>query len=96
MQGPAGAVVNHVATQCQDQERLLEEAKQDLEEAKQDLEGAKWDLEVFKKAYYILEQEKQALSDEIHQLKVRLFPPTYNVKPFADVACHKLIQCLVT
>lgn len=62
-----GAIVNHVTTQCQDQGRLLEEAKRDLE--------------VFKKAYYKaeremhdheerFEQEKQALSDEIHQLKV--------------------------
>ena len=75
-QGLAGAVVNHVTTQWQDwQESFLEEARRDLEETKQDLEGAKRDLEVFKKAYYILEQEKQALSDEIHQLKVRLFPP---------------------
>ena len=64
--------MDHVATQCQDQGRLLEEAKRDLE--------------VFKKAYYKAERdmhdreerfelEKQALSDEIHQLKVRLFPP---------------------
>ena len=69
--GPAGAIVNHVTTQCQDQGRLLEEAKRDLE--------------VFKKAYYKaeremhdreerFEQEKQTLSDEIHQLRVRLFP----------------------
>jgi hypothetical protein len=70
--GSAGAVVNHVTTQCHDQGRLLEEAKRDLE--------------VFKKAYYKAERdihdrderfelEKQALSDEIHQLKVRLFTP---------------------
>lgn len=68
---PAGAIVNHVTTQCQDQGRLLEETKRDLE--------------VFKKAYYKaerdmhdreawFEQEKQTLNDEIHQLKVRLFP----------------------
>jgi len=64
--------VNHVTTQCQDQGLLLEETKRDLE--------------VFKKAYYKaeremhdrearFEQEKQAWNDEIHQLKVRLFPP---------------------
>lgn len=81
--GSAGAIVNHVATQCQDQGRLLEEAKRDLE--------------VFKKAYYKaeremhdreerFEQEKQALSDEIHQLKVRLFPLTFNTKSSATVS----------
>lgn len=66
--GSVGAIVNHVTTQCQDQGRLLEETKRDLE--------------VFKKAYYkaerdmdYLEQEKQALNDEIHQLRVRPFPP---------------------
>jgi len=61
--------VNHVTTKCQDQGRLLEEANRDLD--------------VFKKAYYRAEREmqdykvkieleKQNLSDEIHQLKVRL------------------------
>ena len=69
--GPVGAIVNHVAAQCQDQGRLLEEANRDLE--------------VFKKSYYRAErdlhdhlarfnQEKQVLNDEIHQLKVRFFP----------------------
>ena len=70
MRGLAGAIVDHVTIQCQDQGRLLEEAIRDLE--------------VFKKAYYKaehdmrdrearFEQEKQALSDEIQQLKVRAF-----------------------
>lgn len=63
--------MNHVTIQCRDQGRLLDEANRDLE--------------VFKKAYYKaerdmhdhqarFEQEKQALYEEIHQLKVRLFP----------------------
>ena len=71
MRGSVGAIVNHVTTQCQDQGRLLEEAKRDLE--------------VFKNAYYKavhdmrdheakFGQEKQALNDEIYQLKVRLPP----------------------
>jgi len=71
MRGSVGAIVNHVTTQCQDQRQLLEEANRDLD--------------VFKKAYYKaereiqdreakFEQEKQALSDEIYQLKVRLSP----------------------
>ena len=64
--------MNHVTTQCQDQGRLLEEAKRDLE--------------VFKSAYYKavheihdnearFGQEKQALNEEIHQLKVKSSPP---------------------
>jgi hypothetical protein len=68
--GPAGAIVNHVTAQCQDQGRLLEEAK--------------CDPEVFKKAYYKaerdmhdreerFEREKQALNDEIRELRVRAF-----------------------
>ena len=72
MRGSVGAIVNHVTTQCQDQGRLLEEANRDLD--------------VFKKAYYRAEREmqdykakfeleKQSLSDEIHQLKVRQSPP---------------------
>ena len=71
MRGPVGALVNHVTIQCRDQGRLLEEASRDLD--------------VFKKAYYKaerdthdrearFEQEKQALYNEIHQLKVRLLP----------------------
>ena len=85
IRGPAGAIVNHVTIQCQDQGRLLEEAIRDLE--------------VFKKAYYKaehdmrdrearFEQEKQALSDEIHQLKVRVF--IYHIQPEAFDGCFKL------
>lgn len=95
--GPAGAVVNHVATQCQDQGRLLEEAKRDLE--------------VFKKAYYEterdmhdrvgrFEKEKQALRDEIHQLKVRTIPPTH-IQHDVFGGCfklprHTLMPCMTT
>ena len=72
MYSPAGAVVNHVITGCQDQGRLLKEAKRDLE--------------VFRKAYYKAEREaqdrearfeleKEALEDEIRRLRVRIFPP---------------------
>ncbi|KAF9645684.1 hypothetical protein BDM02DRAFT_3101039, partial [Thelephora ganbajun] len=68
IRGPAGAIVNHVTAQYQDQGRLLEETKRDLE--------------VFKKAYYKaesemhdrearFEQERQALADEIYHLKAR-------------------------
>ena len=71
MRGPAGAVVDHVTTQCRDHRRLLEEATRDLE--------------VFKKAYYKAEREihdrdarfedeKRVLNDKIHQLEVRLIP----------------------
>ena len=71
MLGSAGAIVNHVTTQCQDQGQPLEDAKSDLE--------------AFKKAYYKAEremqdhaakfgQEKQALHYEIHQLKVSHSP----------------------
>ena len=86
MWGPAGAIVNHVTAQSQDQERLLGEAKRELE--------------AFKKAYYKaegemhdreerFEQEKQALNDEIHQLKVRFFPPAQYE---AFCGRHKLID----
>jgi len=76
--GSVGAIVNHVTTQCQDQGRLLEEAKRDLE--------------VFKKAYYKaeremddLEKEKQTLNNEIHQLRVRPFPPSYSTRSLLRV-----------
>jgi len=83
MRGPVGAIVNHVTTQNLDQGRLLEDTKRDLE--------------VFKKAYYKAERdmhdreerfelEKQALSDEINQLRVRLFPSTFNTKSSAGVS----------
>jgi len=66
--GLAGAIVDHVTTQCQDQGQLLEEAQRDLG--------------VFKKAYYraeheihdlwkTFEQEKQVLNDEIRRLRER-------------------------
>jgi len=78
MRGSAGAIVNHVTSQYQDQGRLLEEATRDLD--------------VFKKAYYkaereiqdykaTVEQEKRLLSDEIHHLKVRHSPSISNAKP---------------
>ena len=68
MWGHAGAIVNHLTAQFQNQERLLEEAKRDLE--------------VYKKAFFIAEREKRdleerfgqerlALNDEIRQLKER-------------------------
>jgi hypothetical protein len=87
--GLTGAIVNHVTTQCQDQGRLLEEAKRDLE--------------VFKKAYYKaerdmhdheerFEQEKHALSYEIHQLKVRYFQSEVVVGCFKSPR-HNLMSC---
>lgn len=66
MRGPAGAIVKHVATQCQDQGRLLEEAKRDLE--------------VFKNAYYKAVHENRdneaKLEQLTHQLRVRVSPYT--------------------
>lgn len=82
--GPAGAIVNHVTTQCQDQGRYLEEAKRDLE--------------VFKKAYYKAEREmqdrearfeleKKVLRDEISLLVVSLFPSI--LCGCFELPCHK-------
>lgn len=89
--------MNHVTTQCQDQGRLLEEANRDLD--------------VFKKAYYRAEREmqdykarfeleKQSLSDEIHQLKVRLsLSPHIQCEALGGrfkMFRHKLISCMTT
>ena len=95
MRGSAGAIVKHVTTQCQDQGRLLEEASRDLD--------------VFKKAYFRaereaqdreakFEQEKQALNDEIHQLKVRPPPQIQCEVPDGGfkILRHKLISCMTT
>jgi len=75
MWGPTEALVNHVTTEFQHQGELLEEAKRHLAETR-------LDLEVYKKAFSIAERdrrdleerfehEKQALNDEIRQLKER-------------------------
>ena len=66
IRGPAGAIVQYLTIQCQDQGRLLEEAKRDLE--------------VFKKAYYKAVHENHdneaKLEQLAHQLMVSfpLFP----------------------
>lgn len=69
---PAEALTNHVTAQYQYQSQLLEEAKRDLEETKRELavykakaERGRHDLEER------FEREKQALSDEIRQLRGR-------------------------
>jgi hypothetical protein len=92
MWDPAGALVNHVSIQCRDQGLLLEEANRDLE--------------VFKKAYYKAErdmhdrearfdQEKKALFNEIHQLKVRLFLcHSSNLRPSMSVSTFRTTTLL--
>ena len=72
MRGPAGEIEDHVTTQCQDHGRLLEEAIRDLE--------------AFKRAYFKAEQEKQALSDEIRRLKVKVLSTTFDLKLSTDVS----------
>ena len=72
----AEALVTCVVTQFQHQGRLLEGTKRDLEETRRD-------LEVYKKAFSTaerdkrdleerFEQEKQALNDEIRELRDRV------------------------
>ena len=88
IRGPAGAIVKHVATQCQDQGRLLEEAKRDLE--------------VFKNAYYKAVHENRdneaKLEQLAHQLKVRVFP--YTLREVVDgrskLPRHDFISCMTT
>ena len=69
-----GAVVDHVATQCQCQGRLLGEAKRDLEVLKKAHCKAERDMENLEERF---ERELQAANYEIRQLKVRFFAPPY-------------------
>ena len=87
MRGPAGAIVKHVATQCQDQGRLLEEAKRDLE--------------VFKNAYYKAVHENRDNEAKLEQLAHQLmvsFP--YSQREVVDGRSkspgHDFISCMTT
>lgn len=67
--------MDRVAAQFQHQERLLEEAKRDLAETRRDLEVYKMAFSIADRDKRNLEerfqQEKQALNDEIRQLRER-------------------------
>ena len=71
MHGSAGAIVNHVTTSIRDQGRLLDETNRDLETFKDAYYGLVNDLHDQEARF---RQEIQALSDEVHQSKVRTFP----------------------
>ena len=73
----AGAVVDHVATQCQCQGRLLGEAKRDLEVLKKAHYKADRDMENLEERF---ERELQAANYEIRKLKVRIFALPYSTR----------------
>ena len=96
MRGPVGAIVNHVTVQCHDQSRLLEEAVRDLEVFKKAYYKAENDMRVREEKF---EQEKQVLSDEIHQLKVRFYlyyTFSLYLRLVFQVSCYNLIWSVVT
>lgn len=63
--------MRQVTTQIQRQGWLLEKAKRDLAETRRNLEAYKWAFSISERDRHDLEQEKQALKDEIRQLKGR-------------------------